>query len=48
MIEITKVEAIEDAKLDKIAKAYPEGFARTPKYRPIEKRDADAGNMGFI
>lgn len=41
VIEITKVEAIEDAKLDKIAKAYPEGFARTPKYRLIEKRDAD-------
>lgn len=41
VIEITKVEAIEDAELDKIAKAYPEGFTRTPKYRPIEKRDAD-------
>lgn len=41
MIEITNVEAIEDADLEKMAKIYPEGFARTPKYRPIEKRDAD-------
>lgn len=41
MIEITNVEAVEDADLEKMAKIYPEGFARTPKYRPIEKRDAD-------
>jgi hypothetical protein len=37
MIEITNIEAVEDAELEKMAKIYPEGFGKPLKVRQIEK-----------
>lgn len=44
MIEITKVEAIEDEELDKLTKIAPEIFAKPQKMRVIEKGCRQADN----
>lgn len=44
MIEITKVEAVEDEELDKLAKIAPESFGRPQKFRAIEKGCRQADN----
>lgn len=45
MIEITKVEAVEDVELDKLAKIAPECFERPQKFRAIEKGCRPADNI---